>query len=216
MTMQLISINLGKEQLLAIKNKSSATGIFKQPEEQAVMIHRLGLAGDAVCDTRHHGGPDQAVYVYGADDYDWWAAELGQPLAPGTFGENLTIRELESAKFSVGDRLQIGPVVLEVTAPRIPCGTLAARMGDTRFVKRYREARRPGLYCRVIAEGEVERGMPVRWQPYAGQTVTVLEMFEHYYQRNPSTEETRRILAAPIAVRARADLEKLLEKLLPG
>jgi MOSC domain-containing protein YiiM len=53
-------------------------------------------------------------------------------------------------------------VVLEVTAPRIPCATLAARMGDPQFVKKYRRAERPGLYCRVIREGNLQTGNEVR------------------------------------------------------
>ena len=68
-----------------------------------------------------------------------------QELAPGTFGENLTISELESAPLAIGDRLHISGVILEVTAPRIPCWKLAQRMGDPGFVKRFRAAERPGL-----------------------------------------------------------------------
>jgi MOSC domain-containing protein YiiM len=67
---------------------------------------------------------------------------------PGAFGENLTIGTLESALFRIGDRLHIGEVILEVTAPRIPCDTFATRMGDPTFIKRFRKAGRPELYCR--------------------------------------------------------------------
>ncbi len=69
-----------------------------------------------------------------------WARNSG----PGTFGDNLTLSDLESAQFNIGDRFHIGSVMLEVTAPRIPCATLAARMGDPHFVKKYRRAERPG------------------------------------------------------------------------
>ena len=50
-------------------------------------------------------------------------------LARALFGENLTIAGLESARMLIGDRLALGSVILEVTSPRIPCVTLAARMG---------------------------------------------------------------------------------------
>ena len=90
-------------------------------------------------------------------------------IAPGTFGDNLTISGITSADLAIGDRLIAGDVVLEVTAPRIPCGTLAARMDDPGFVKAYRDAARPGAYCRVIKEGEVRAGMDVIHQPYAGE-----------------------------------------------
>ena len=78
---------------------------------------------------------------------------MGREIAPGTFGENLTISDLETAGLAIGDRIQVGDVCLEVTAPRIPCGTFAARMGDPGFVARFRIAERPGAYCRVIREG---------------------------------------------------------------
>ena len=39
-----------------------------------VRVHELGLPGDAIMATEHHGGADQAIYAYSTDDYDWWAA----------------------------------------------------------------------------------------------------------------------------------------------
>ncbi|MBK8794070.1 MAG: MOSC domain-containing protein, partial [Holophaga sp.] len=125
--MQLISVNLGEERIF--DNNTGKTGIYKFPAAGPVAITELGLVGDAVSDTKHHGGPDQAVYVYGAGDYAWWAEELGRDLPPGMFGENLTISELESAEFLAGDCLQVGAVTLQVTAPH-RCGDLAARMED--------------------------------------------------------------------------------------
>jgi MOSC domain-containing protein YiiM len=171
------------------------------------------LVGDTVIDVENHGGEDQAVYIYTADDYDWWTAELGREIGPGTFGENLTIRGLESAACSIGDRLQIGPVLLEVTSPRIPCSTLAARMDDGAFVKRFRKAARPGLYCRVIEPGMVQAGMPVSYTKNSGPTVTIVEMFEDYYQPELTETAIRRFLDAPIAIRSRIEKEDQRNKL---
>ena len=210
--MQLISINIGQARVIRKAKASGTTGIYKSPVDLPVEITALGLAGDVICDSANHGGVDQAVYVYGTTDYAWWSAELGRDLAPGTFGENLTISELESAQLSIGDRLHVGSVILEVTAPRIPCATLAARMGDPAFVKRFRYAERPGLYCRVIHEGVVQVGDPVRIERYAGETILAIEMFRDYYANNLDEAAIRRQLAAPIAVRARADIVERLEK----
>ena len=142
--MHILSINIGSARTIGNANVSGQTGIYKLPVAGPVQVTADGLADDAIVDTRNHGGPDQAVYVYGGADYAWWAAELGRELAPGTFGENLTISDLESAPLAIGDRLHIGGVILEVTAPRIPCWKLAQRMGDPGFVKRFRAAERPG------------------------------------------------------------------------
>ena len=75
-------------------------------------------------------------------------SEPARTLAPGAFGENLTISTLESTLFRIGDRLHMGEVILEVTATRIPCDTFATRMGAPMLIKRFRKAGRPGLYCR--------------------------------------------------------------------
>src|SRR6185436_19533306 len=160
--MKLISLNLGKEQTLQRKDRVERTGIFKIPTSESLWLSSLGFENDAIVSKKHHGGPDQAVYVYGAADYDWWSKELGKELAPGTFGDNLTISDLQSAQFDIGDYLYIGAVALQVTAPRIPCSTFAARMEDPQWVKKFRYAERPGLYCRVIQEGFVQADSPVR------------------------------------------------------
>src|SRR5262245_40425462 len=113
--MQLISVNVGRARPMSRGKTARETGIHKRPRQEPIQIAVGGLAGDTICDVRHHGGPDQAVYVYGVTDYAWWSAELGEVLEPGTFGENLTIGELESSKLRVGDSLCIGAVELQVT-----------------------------------------------------------------------------------------------------
>ncbi len=212
--MILRSVNLGHERPLDMGRQLVPTGIFKAPSDGPVRIGKLGLAGDFIADARHHGGPDQAVYVYGSIDYDWWAHELGEAMAPGTFGDNLTVAGLESAGCAVGDRLAIGDtVVVEVSAPRIPCATLARRMGDPQFVKRFRDAERPGLYCRVIVEGNVRIGDPVGLTPYAGDRVTALELFRENYATAHDAATLHRFLAPPLAERERRHLLAHLEKL---
>ncbi len=172
--MQLLSVNVGTPQ--PIEGKSGTSGIFKQPQAGPVMIHPLGLENDAIVDTENHGGLDQAVYIYGQPDYDWWAEQLGQELLPGTFGENLTFSELESATIQVGDQFRIGEVLLEVTYPRIPCVTLARRMNDPMFVRKFHKAKRPGIYARVRREGPVEAGMDVEYLPTEHSALLAIEM----------------------------------------
>jgi MOSC domain-containing protein YiiM len=212
--MQLANVNIGRERPIQNAKASGKTGIYKLPVSERVRITSTGLTGDAICDTENHGGVDQAVYVYGTPDYLWWSRVLGRKLSPGTFGENLTITELESAQLYIGDRLHTGSVILEVTAPRIPCVTLATRMGDPSFVKRFREAERPGLYCRVIQEGYVQIGDPVALERHRGETIRAIELFRDFFSAELNEERIRRHLAAPIAIRARAEKEKKLGELL--
>ncbi|MFN8494682.1 MAG: MOSC domain-containing protein [Caldilineaceae bacterium] len=209
--MHLISVNIGQERSIQNAKASGKTGIYKLPTNDPVQITADGLAGDVICDVENHGGVDQAVYLFGTADYAWWSATLGRELAPGTFGENLTISDLTSADFSIGDCLHVGSVILQVTAPRIPCVTLAARMGDPTFVKRFRYAERPGLYCRVLQPGFVQVGDSVTWARYTGATITAIEMFRDFYEPDLSEANLRRYLAAPIAIRDRVDKEARLQ-----
>ena len=212
--MQLISINIGRKQFIPTRGLSVGTGIFKKPVDSPVIISRLGLEDDYISNKKHHGGPDQAVYIYGQGDYDWWELELGQKFSPGTFGENLTVSSLESAAFYIGDRVKIGAVILEVTAPRIPCDTFATRMGDPGFIDRFRNAERPGLYCRVLQEGTIRIGEEVTFESCRNDKVTLMEIFRDYYAKAADVSTLQRFLRSPIASRARKDLERRLEKML--
>jgi len=210
--MKLISVNIGKEGTVQRKLYKEKTGIFKIPAKGAVQITKLGLAGDVIVSKKHHGGPDQAVYIYGDADYDWWRNELDRELAPGIFGENLTISGLESAAFAIGDILHLGEVTLQVTAPRIPCKTFSARMEDPQFVKKFRAAERPGLYCRVLKEGEVKAGDSVRVEKYPHDTVTILDVYRDYYAPDFQASAIQRFLDAPIAISMRKEKEAQLKK----
>ncbi|NJC95812.1 MAG: MOSC domain-containing protein [Anaerolineales bacterium] len=211
--MKLLSINIGGERQQQRKDYVETTGIYKTPVEGPVEIKSLGIEGDAICDKKNHGGPDQALYLYGGADYTWWEQELGKDLAPGTFGDNLTVSNIESASFNVGDYIRIGEVTLQVTAPRIPCGTFATRMGDPQWVKKFRAAERPGLYVRVIKEGVVKAGDPVTIEKYTGETVSIVQMYRDHYTKEYTEESLRHYLNSPIDIRSRKDLEEEFNKL---
>jgi MOSC domain-containing protein YiiM len=212
--MQLLSVNIGRKSTQQNGTKQEITGIYKIPTLEPVQINSLGIREDFIGSPKDHGGPDQAIYIYGKPDYDWWSRELGTELGPGTFGDNLMLSDLESSQFNIGDRLQVGSVILEVTAPRIPCATLAARMGDPQFVKKYRQAERPGLYCRVLREGMLQTGEAVSLEPVIGERIKAIELFRDHYQKDKDEATLRRFLKAPIAIRARKDVEEDLQKLL--
>ncbi len=144
------------------------TGIDKQPTTRPVRVSAPpakgigGIAGDTVCSTTVHGGPDQAVYAYAREDLDDWAAAVGRPLRSGMFGENLTTAGLDVTGALIGERWRIGDTVeLEVTFPRIPCNTFAQWMAERGWVKRFTATATPGAYLRVVVPGEIRVGDPV-------------------------------------------------------
>ncbi len=213
--MKLLSVNVSGPKPIERAGKSGKTGIFKESVQGQVKVTVLGLENDTQVDSDNHGGKDQAVYLYSFDDYAWWSEQLGMTLEAGTFGENLTLSSLPEPLY-IGDRFAVGSdiggsVVLEVSAPRIPCSTLAARMNDTAFVKKFAKAARPGVYTRVIQTGFLQAGDEVNY--IRGKyNVTALEEFHMFYQKVQAVEDLERLLAAPIAERSRRDYEKILEE----
>lgn len=153
------------------------TAIDKKPVRGPVEVRDPGdlpagsaLAGDQVCDRRFHGGSDQAVYAYAREDLDDWESELGRALPDGVFGENLTTVGLDITGALIGERWRIGDrCVLEVSAPRIPCRTFAARLTVRHWMRRFTERARPGAYLRVVVGGTV----------CAGDAIAVLRRPDH-------------------------------------
>jgi MOSC domain-containing protein YiiM len=164
--MRLLSVNVGQPRLNPWK-EIKLTGIDKRPVDGPVMVTparakglgMVGLAGDRVYDVRNHGGPDQAVYAYAREDLDFWATELARPLPNGVFGENLTTEGIDVKAALIGERWRVGPdVILEVSCPRIPCGTFQGWLAQAGWIKRFTRAAMPGAYFRVIESGEIRAG----------------------------------------------------------
>ena len=137
------------------------TAIDKRPVQAAVRIGLSGPEGDQIADLKHHGGPDQAVYAFAREDYAYWEAELGRPLAPGAFGENLTTVGLDVQNARLGERWRVGGCLLEVTYVRIPCAVFAGFVDEPHWVRRFTEHGVPGAYLRVLQPGTVAAGDPI-------------------------------------------------------
>ncbi|MCB0117531.1 MAG: MOSC domain-containing protein [Anaerolineales bacterium] len=213
--MKLISINAGKEKTQINKGREEITGIYKSALQGPVQITKLGIEDDFIGSPKHHGGPDQALYVYGGADYQWWEQETGREMLPGMFGDNLTISDLECGNLNIGDFLYIGEVKLQVTSPRIPCSTFATRMEDPQWVKKFSAANRPGFYVRVLQEGTLTVEEDVRVEKYTGETLPLVQVYrDHYEKENRDEANLRKHLASPLSIRMREKYEGELQALL--
>lgn len=162
------------------------TSIHKQAVTGPVAVGELGIAGDQVSDTRHHGGPDQAVYAYAREDLDFFEGLVGMPIRDGQFGENLTTVGVDLNALEVGTRLRIGDevdgVLLEAVYVRTPCNDFKGWMGESGYeprawVKRFTAEARPGPYLRVLETGTIEAGAPIEVVHRPGHGVTIRDMF---------------------------------------
>jgi MOSC domain-containing protein YiiM len=174
---RLLAVNAVHELVPDRKGDLDLTAIDKRPLTGRVRIHRLGVNGDQQYDTRNHGGPDQAVYAYAAEDARWWAAELGRDVPPGCFGENLTTEGLDVTAAVIGERWRIGSAVLQVRSPRIPCRTFAGFWDVPDLIKRFTAHGASGAYLSVVEEGEVGMGDSIDVVDRPAHGVTIGELF---------------------------------------
>ena len=83
------------------------TSINKKRVPGPLLLRALNLDGDEQADLRVHGGVKKALYVYGADAFEWWLSHRPHthiPYLPGAFGENLTVDFLPEDQIFVNDK----------------------------------------------------------------------------------------------------------------
>lgn len=157
--MKVISINVSLPKEVDWHGQKIVTSIFKMPVEGKRHVGKLNIEGDGQGDLLAHGGEHRAVFVYQKDSYDYWRRELGlSDLRYGQFGENLTVEGLPDSEVCIGDRFRVGTVILEVTQPRVTCYKVGFSVGVPEMPALLVRHKRPGFYCRVIEEGDIEAG----------------------------------------------------------
>lgn len=182
MAARVLSVNVGEARSGILKSRR--TGIDKRPVASIAVsdpgpkgIGASGVSGDAVVNTKHHGGTTQAVYAVAREELDWWSMETGKELGPGAFGENITTSGFDVDSAVVGEQWRIGgSVVLAVTAPRVPCATFAAHMQVPGWVRAFTHRARTGAYLAVLQPGTLrpDDTIEVVWRPGHGITLPMV------------------------------------------
>lgn len=211
---KLVSVNVGMPKGVPWKGRTVYTGAWKYPVDGPRMLRRLNLDGDGQGDTAGHGGEIRAVLVYQLASYRYWARELHrEDLAPGMFGENLTVDGLPDDGVFIGDRYRIGDAVVEVTQPRVTCYRAGMRVGEPRLAAFLVAHHRPGFYCRVLTEGEVEAGQDIVKISEGPQRISVAEMDALLYLPGHPRENLERALGIPaLSPGWRTSLQNLFEQ----
>lgn len=182
--MYLKSVNSGEIQIYQNWRSGTPSAIHKCSVDGAVEVGLLGLVGDEQADTKNHGGVDKAVFIMSQESYARF--KVDEPY--GFLGENLTVKGLDEKQICLGDRFQIGTVLLEVSQPRSPCWKLgehaitqAAWGSAEEFLSAYSESGHVGLYCRVLEVGKLQAGDEIIWTPSEpdaqGRRFTIHDLF---------------------------------------
>jgi MOSC domain-containing protein YiiM len=175
---KVISVNVGRPKAVDWSGRVVQTGIYKAAVSGPVKVRTLALEGDGQADLRVHGGPRKAVYAYPSEHYAPWSRELRRSdLAWGAFGENLTTEGLVENDVRIGDHLEAGTALFEVTQPRFPCFKLGNKFGTQAFVKQFAQSGRSGFYLAVVREGVIAAGDAVRLSTRSPDGPTVAGAF---------------------------------------
>jgi len=157
--MKILSVNLGKRKKITWKGKTMITGIYKHPVSRPIFLDTEDVQNDAVCDRKHHGGKEQAVYAYGKQHYAFWKAQYPNlEWHDGMFGENLTINNLDETTIFVGNIYKVGNAIIQVTKPRLPCRVLGIKFNDMQLVKKFWNTTKCGVYFKIVQTGYVKAG----------------------------------------------------------
>lgn len=156
--MRVVSVQVGRIREVGGEGPPLRSGIDKRPVEGGAVLRAVGFEGDEIADRAHHGSLDQAVLFFALSRYPEFEARAGRGLAPGSFGENVTVEGTDEREVAIGDVWRVGEAVVEVASARAPCSTLARHLGDPGIVAAIREPHRAGWYARVLAEGRVAPG----------------------------------------------------------
>jgi MOSC domain-containing protein YiiM len=183
--MKVLSVNVGLPRKVLFNGQNITTAIFKDPVKGPIMLRKLNLDGDKQADLTVHGGVDKAVYSYPAEHYDYWRKQFPNvDIKWGMFGENFTTEGLMEDTVNIGDQLQIGSAKLVATQPRMPCYKLGVRFGRMDIIRRFLASGRPGIYFRVLKEGEVQIGDKIEIIRRDKNNVTVKDIVHLYVSRD--------------------------------
>jgi MOSC domain-containing protein YiiM len=108
-----------------------------------------GLVGD-----RYHGAKHRHVTVQARDELDLAAADLGAEVASGATRRNITV-DHGPLPTRPGERLRIGPVLLEVVRVAAPCRLLDDSVGPGAAAALRRRA---GTVFRILESGPISVG----------------------------------------------------------
>ncbi len=193
MIIQSLNIGLPKKELF--HGKEYITGICKQPVTIPLMLTKLGFKGDGVGDVKHHGGIDKAACVYAIENYLYWEKILERKMPQAAFGENFSVTDMKEDHVCIGDIYQAGAARVQVSQPRQPCSTLAARYGREDFVKLVVDSGRTGFYFKVLEEGMVEAGDSLQLIEQDPRRVSVAFANQIFHHDRKNLEGIERVLS---------------------
>lgn len=211
--MQIVSTNIAEPTIIEWRGQKIETGIYKYAVDSPIFLGKEDVVNDHVIDRRYHGGADKACYLYSADHYSFWKSKYPDlDWQWGMFGENLTVSGLDESEIRIGDQLQIGDAVVQVSQPRQPCFKLGVRFENQKVVSDFWELPYPGVYVRILSQGSVKTGDEITLLKRADESLSVSQVFSIFSENRTNKDLISKAIAEPfLAASCRRDIEKLVK-----
>ncbi len=195
--MNIKSLNIGLPKKELFHGKEFITGMCKKPVTTPLVVTHQGFEGDGVGDLKHHGGRDKAVCVYSIDHYKYWEQVLGGEMPDAAFGENFSVTDMTEDDVCIGDIYRVGTALMQVSQPRQPCSTLAARYGRVDFVKLVVDSGKTGFYLKVLEVGTVKAGDDLLLIEKDPRKISIAFANHIYHHDRKNRDGIEKILAVP-------------------
>lgn len=198
MESQIDQLYIGRTRLML--PEGGETGIYKSPVSHAVELSANGLSGDEQGDLRNHGGVEKALHQYPAEHYrvlaEHWP-ERAELLQPGVLGENISSHGMLEGEVCIGDIFRIGEATVQISQPRAPCWKIDRRIkveGASLYVEL---AGVTGWYYRVLEEGPIAAGDPIRLIERLNPHWPLARYWEVVTAHRPDPAALREVAALP-------------------
>ncbi|MCL1047241.1 MOSC domain-containing protein [Shewanella electrodiphila] len=137
--------------------ESIDSGMNNKLPVQSLSVTQHGVEGDKQADPIHHGGEERVLHHFPREHYGQyrrWDLITNFKDVPA-MGENISTVGLDESQVNIGDIIQIGEVLLQVTQPRSPCFKLNLQFGHPKFALAMQESRMCGWFYKVLQAGEI-------------------------------------------------------------
>jgi MOSC domain-containing protein YiiM len=210
--MKVLATNIAEPRKISWNGKTEYTGIYKLPVQQPIFLGKEEVRGDTIVYGKVHGGIDKACYLFAAEQYAYWKTKYPDlEWDWGMFGENLSISGLDESQLRIGDVLQIGQALVEVSEPREPCYKLGLKFGNQKIIKEFVDHGFPGTYVRILEEGYVSAGDKAQLIRQSDNVLTVKAFFELRYMRVKNPDILQLAMNNPaLSMRQKEKLKRFL------
>lgn len=160
--MHIHSLNIGMPKNIEDSNgKLFLSAIQKTPTLKSISLGKYGFQDDKP-EEKAHGGIDKAVHMFSYEHYSFFEKRAEKKLEIPVFGENITICAYDETIARVGDLLQIGNAILQVSEPTIRCYKIGQAAQLPLMLKWIHEDLKTGFYLRVLEPGEISKDSQVK------------------------------------------------------